>query len=758
MAVRALVGVVAPILTVGVLGLGCREAPVEAPPDAAPSTNASIEAPVERYGLLERLATCDFQHEGVVLDLGSDAATPHRGFDVPPFEDALDVQRAGATFTRALSRKMSWSFWLDTPRAGVRVSARVVAGTAQRATVDIDGRSLGVMRFPSEVGVASTGALPTELTPGHHTVTFTFAGKRQAAEARAEFDWLRIAPNEPTVGTYSAPTLQQLVVDRALQGSPKRAVALRAPSSVRCTLWVGAGASVRTALGYWGAGRGTAELRAHADGDPPVVLARREVEGAEDATWQVVEASLDAFRNRLVALELSAVEATTGGRLLFGEPAAVRADPSEDPAALRAKTAVLVVLSSVERSRLPPWGSGEGLASFAEIARTGARFSLFRAPSTVQGAAFASLLTGLPPREHSVEDPAARLPASVGTLADFVKQASGRTAFFTSVPPSFAAFGFHRSWDRYDELSPVLDLGAALPFERAAEWLEKDLAEPPRRRLVVIHARGAHPPWDVDRDDAAKAGPKEYGGGIGPRRGAIELAAIRTRRSPARRKISEDDVHRIRALEMEALAGQGIAFGKLVTTLKDAGAWDDALVVVAGDVGPGDAPSVPYDPAGPLTEDRLIAPLLVKFPRRRFAGQDVGTPATSVDVAVTILEALDVRPPSGSSAVSLAALAAGREPLGGREVIATLGNAYATRWGEWLLVGEFRRRPRLCQLSVDPACVDDIFESRPIAARALWQRTFDAERKARQRAGGRAVREPATIDAATGAALEVWGH
>jgi hypothetical protein len=153
----------------------------------------------------------------------------------------------------------------------------------------------------------------------------------------------------------------------------------------------------------------------------------------------------------------------------------------------------------------------------------------------------------------------------------------------------------------------------------------------------------------------------------------------------------------------------------------------------------------------------LLVPLLVKFPGGQFAGKEVASAVTTADITFTLLEALRLRPPEGIGGLDLFSAAAGNEPPGGRPLVATLGSRYATRLGSWLLFGESGRQPTLCDLSVDPACVTDAYGTRPIAARTAWQWTYEAETTAQSPAMRRFQREPASIDAETGAALTVWG-
>ena len=86
---------------------------------------------------------------------------------------------------------------------------------------------------------------------------------------------------------------------------------------------------------------------------------------------------------------------------------------------------------------------------------------------------------------------------------------------------------------------------------------------------------------------------------------------------------------------------------------------------------------------------------------------------------------------------------------------ATLGGRYSTRLGDLTLTGVSGRVPTLCDLISDPNCEIDRFEKMPRAATLLFRMTYDAEATSQKQ---RRPREPATVDANTAAALQVWGE
>jgi hypothetical protein len=234
----------------------------------------------------------------------------------------------------------------------------------------------------------------------------------------------------------------------------------------------------------------------------------------------------------------------------------------------------------------------------------------------------------------------------------------------------------------------------------------------------------------------------------------VILGALRSR--AVAKKLRDEDWVRLRELGDLALAKQDAGLGQLIALLKQKNAWENALVVVMGDAGPGLTGELPYDPAGPMTEDRLGAPLIEKLPGHLLAGQDVHAAVTASDVWATLARSLEVIS-STSPAIDLVQRAAAGSAVENVAQVATLPGRYSTRVGSWLLRGELGSTPRLCAFDVDPACSIDAFEEHSIAARVLWLATLEAERQHVSVESGTAVRTPVELDPETRAALVVWG-
>jgi arylsulfatase A-like enzyme len=761
-----------PFLAVAGACFGCRApAPRDDHPDAKPAASVTPNVPAQTAAeklaatkdvrLMDLLPACDIDHDGLMVDFGARSSITSRDYDVDTngsteHEQAID--RAGSTFVPVTARRLARDFWLDEPTDELSVRARLAGRSATGVSLWIDGHRLGRAKLVrNEISLVTFPRFPDRLEAGRHAILLEAHGRpANPPEPWFEIDWLHLRRSSAQDTDDSAPTLRDIVADHEIAGIPRRSIVLRASTKVRCPLHLSGQTQLTLALGFWGAGRGTAEVRILEDGQPPATLHERRIASGSDAKWAPLTLDLSAYAGRVVALELRAIAATQGGRIVFGEPRLTRKDTRSAPP-LRAKTVVVVLASGLDRRLVPPWGPSTDRGALVDLRREAIAFDGYRAPTTVPAGVVASLLTGVSPIVHKVEDTAARLSRSTRTLSEIIKQAGGRTAMFTGVPTTFAAFGFNVSWDDYGAFSPVLDLPAETPLIEASKWLARELDHSSEStRFVFVHARGAHPPWDLTKQETAQLEPQDYGGALDARRAGITLGRIRRQTAKVQRRLNDEDHVRLRAFMGAAFARQVNALGQLLDLLKRRNAWDDTLLIFAGDVTNADASTIPFDPMGTLREDQLAVPLLVKFPKQLLAGTSFGGVVSTADLTQTILNSIGLMASEPIEGVSLIESLFGHESPQSRTLVATLGRRYSSRTGVLLLSGELGHAPRLCQTDVDPMCVDDRFGQQPVTSRSLW--TWTAAELLRLQHGFLSTqREPASIDPDTAAALTVWG-
>jgi arylsulfatase A-like enzyme len=446
----------------------------------------------------------------------------------------------------------------------------------------------------------------------------------------------------------------------------------------------------------------------------------------------------------LGAIELWATRAASGTRVLFGEPRLTGPVPEAAAKPPSARGVVLLVLGSVATRSLALYGGKLRTPELSRLAERGIVFESNRATTGLPSGSFASMLTGLSARDHVVDDGDARLPASITTLADAARQAGIPTALFTASPAANGAFGFDRGWSTFEAQGPLEPLPSVRVLDRAGAFIGEHKAE---RFLVVVYARGGHPPWDISSEDLKSLEPPKYAGGLDPKH-AGELLG-----HPAGHGLSEDDRVRAWAMYDFAIAAHDASLGHLLGAIGAAGRGHDTAVVVTGDVGVDG--KVPIEEPGSLDEAALWTPLVVGLPGGEFAGTRVSSPTTGLDIARTVLGMLGLDAPDTFGGLDLVDLAAHRAPTLARPLLSSLGDRFALRWGTFVEMGQHDRDGRLCDLSLEPTCFSDVSATYPLAAGLLHAKAFDL---LVTRKGHPPPREPAAIDKETHDALRAWGR
>jgi hypothetical protein len=348
-----------------------------------------------------------------------------------------------------------------------------------------------------------------------------------------------------------------------------------------------------------------------------------------------------------------------------------------------------------------------------------------------------------------VDDPDARVPAGATTLQEACRQGGATTAMFTANPTTGAAFGFDRGWDTFVAHDPVDSAPSVRMFDEAASWIDAHKSE---RFFLVVHARGGHPPWDATTDEIKQMPPESYIGMLEPRRAAEELAKAKKHAG----RFKEDDRVRAWALYDHALDAHDAALGGLLSAIRTAGIEDDTAVIVTGDVGPSESGPVPFVDADTLDESLLATPLVIRWPHAdALRHRRVQACSSPVDIATTVVTMLGLQPPPSFQGVDLALQAAGAVVPAERPLAATRRDRVAIRWGSFVLTGAGQREARLCDLSLDPACVADVRSTSPIALESIHRWAAD---KLGHGSPPPFPRESATLDERTKAGLVRWGR
>ncbi len=712
---------------------------------------------------------CTLAHRGVLLDLGD--ATMHARMSASKLQ-APDVEvreHEGASWASLHERSLELSFVSEAdskPESGVIVEARVRGGAAKSLSVYLDGKAIGTLPLvKAEANVVSVHAASGSIARGSNELLVRVVGGAKATRDNlAEIDWIRVGVPDGDA-PYAAPTRADALTTVTIGGVARRGVSLRAPGSVRCGGFVPNGAVLEGSIGVSG-GEADAEVRVLVDRAEPRIVGSFHLGGEGAPPWQPISLPLGDV-GTLAAVELVAKNSTKGARVVFAEPRVIAAHAAETVEAPKARGVIMVVMGSVSPKSLSPYGGTTATTELAQLATSGTVFEAHRASTSFASGALASMLTGLPPRVHGVSEPEAMLGATGVTIAEAARQAGVVTAMFTANPTTSSPYGFARGWETFAARSPAEDAPATAVFDDVEHWLDGHKDD---RFLVVVHARGGHPPWDVVSGDEKELAPAGYTGSLDAKHAGEMLAKVR--RSTASKLFTDADRERAFALHAKAVLAHDAALGKLVAHVRSIGRDADTTWIVTGDVGIDTAAHAPFLEEDALDENALAVPLVVRAPGTPVRAR-VSSPTSSVDLARTVLEALALTPPPQLRGESLWTIAQRGTQGPERPRMATTTTRFSVRWSGFVLSGTKDRETKLCNLSLEADCVSDVRATHPLAAEMLHALAFDelghappapsapgtagAGPATTAASASTAPQHPKALDAATSSALRAWG-
>ena len=306
----------------------------------------------------------------------------------------------------------------------------------------------------------------------------------------------------------------------------------------------------------------------------------------------------------------------------------------------------------------------------------------------------ATILSGTYPRFHGVRDFGSRLPESTPYLPELLRARGYRTAAFVSSiildPQNGFAPGFERGFDTYDagfhrgkrgesRIGSIQRRGEETAA-RALEWLQTNQQAPV---FLWVHLWDAHDPYDPPSPFKERHTDAPYDGCVA----YVDSTA-----------------------------------GKLLAGVRKLGIYDGALIAVMSDHGESLGEHGENTHGVFLYDSTIRVPLLIKFPEARFAGYRVSARASLVDVAPTILAAMQAPvPPAMQGQALLTSIGAKAQP----DRASFAENEYSHRGFGWssleaLRTGNFlfvkAPRSELYNSADDPGEDRNIFEKNKLTA------------------------------------------
>lgn len=349
--------------------------------------------------------------------------------------------------------------------------------------------------------------------------------------------------------------------------------------------------------------------------------------------------------------------ARSSARAAFAAFAALAAClPSEtpEPGAKTRPHIVLVTADALRADHLSLFGyprqTSPRLDAFAQRA-TNFRRAVAVIPKT--GPSFATLFTGLLPREHGVRSNFGTVPAQLSTLAERLRGAGYRTAAFVANPALRSSRGFDRGFDSWVPIPAVS--GRELVNPAFLAWARDGFREP---TFVWLHYLDPHGPYEPPQELLAPFLADELAASaervpLDPAEPPFSpnklLGAV-----PHYQRIPGEDRVAVYVARYDAeIRRVDRSFGEVLDFLDSHGLADDTAVIFSSDHGESLGEHEFYFEHGWFAyEPTLHVPLLIRLPGQEEGATDDRLVST-LDLHATLLALARVPPAPGSRGVDL---------------------------------------------------------------------------------------------------------
>lgn len=380
---------------------------------------------------------------------------------------------------------------------------------------------------------------------------------------------------------------------------------------------------------------------------------------------------------------------------------------------------------------------GYGRPTSPEIDAFAHRATLFRhavAQSSWTKPSVASVLTGLNPQLHGVNDRKDALAEEATTLAEYLWEDGGyeTAAIFTN--GNLAHMGLGQGYAHYQHLREGTDRNIHVLSDRlydeARHWLdERDRSKP---FFLYLHATDPHSPYTPSRAWIERIGAEVHD---------FDAGTIEKVKALERGEVDETTLADLMALYDAEIAFTDHQFGRLLEELERRGLYDDTLIILVSDHGEEFFDHGWWQHGKTLYQEQLAVPLVMHLPRDRGAGLEIDSLVQHIDILPTVLDLAGIEWPADLPGRSLLPLidrtASGRPPVHAISYLqldSRTAESVTTADGKLILHHyDPSRRRLLFDLRLDPGEKHNLYDERPVLAGYLLStlEAFDLAQKIR---------------------------
>ncbi|MDQ3035315.1 MAG: sulfatase-like hydrolase/transferase [Myxococcota bacterium] len=739
-----------------------------APRGSQGETPAAARALRMQQDLLDIAHLADIEHHGLYVDFGTPARMKYTigHWRTGWGSDGADGDE---TFTNATDAARVYFPMRES--AAITMRIRIKAIGSRRLQIFVNNRSL-----PEGISLAEGAefrdydvAIPADMIrAGENALLLRFGGTTRVGDENvaAAVSSIRFVPGTPAEGErFLAPDLGALVAQTDVGGTERRALAVRAPTTLSYHVEIPRGA--RLVFGVGGEGEvagGRARVVVHPEGGEATEV----YSAALTNRWDDQSIDLSRFQGQVARIELigeaSAAAGAESGRVAWSVPA-LMVPPPQVAQTQPVRNVVVLLIDTLRASKLRPYNPQSRVQTpvLDRIASEGTLFERAQSQENWTKPSVASVLTGLTPMTHGTKTDAARLSADAEMVSEVFDGAGFATAMFSANGYVSDRFGFDQGWDHYTNyIRENRSTEAENVFTEAGNFIEQHSSE---RFFVYIQTIDPHVPYDPPAEFLSMYDSRtDYAGQVRNRMTGDLLE--RAKRNPPTVTFDASDRRRLEALHDGEISYHDAQLGRFLERLSALGHAEDTLVVITSDHGEEFNEHGSWGHGHSVYQELLGVPLIFWRPGT-VPVQRVAHTVSTVSISPTVLQLTGIDGLRRAEGRSLVPDLRG-EVLQGPQVAFSdfLDDRRVIRAGRWKLILR-GHNPTMFDLESDPGEQRELdMNDHPIAGRYLrvmiGQYLGAADRgnwlSATQQARGAVSGVSTALDAETCAQLRAMGY
>lgn len=632
-------------------------------PEGAAASSSSSERPAQaasltmQQDLLELSHLADVDHRGLFIDFGTPA---RQKYTVGQWGSGWGADGADGdeTFTYATDNGRLFFPLAEAREITLRVRMKPIA--SHRLQLFVNGESIEgvVLEEGAQFRDYDVKVPAARVRSGENYVQLRFGATTvvDGANVAAAVSSLRVIEGSPSEEGYRAPHHETLVSAVELGNVRRRALALRAPTTVSYYVEVPRDGRLVFGLGVEGNAAGTsARVRVTPEGGE----AQEIFQATPSAEWNDQSISLAAFARQVVRLDFEA-SGEGSGRVVFSAPAIMVPPPEVAARPAEVKNVIVLLIDTLPASKIRPYNPQSRVRTpvLDRIAERGVLFESAQSPENWTKPSVASVLTGLSPMTHGAKTDSARLPASAELVSEVFKGAGFTTGSFIANGYVSDRFGFDQGWDDYNNyIREGGSTEAEDVFQQAGNFIE---AKKDERFFVYIQTIDPHVPYDPPAEYLRMYDAREYSGIVQPRQTPTLLEQAKKKEIT----FNASDNRRLEALYDGEVTQHDHWLGKFMERLESLGVAEDTLLVITSDHGEEFMEHGSYGHGHSIFQELLAVPLIFHLPGRLPEGRRVPHAVSTMDIPQTILDLAGVSGLSRAEGRSLLPDMLGSVPVG----------------------------------------------------------------------------------------------